>query len=397
MRFAKALVSSAVVVAAFSGTQARAAAPTLSDVFGASGITVSGAMDASYDWSANDSVAPALISGFTGVPGRVFDTENDGFVLHQVNLSVSKAFAGGIGATANVILGDDANVVSGDLCNFGGESGFGNCDDFDLTQAFVSYANGNLGVIGGRFVTLAGMEVINPSGNINASRSFLFAAQPLVHEGVRASYKVNDLLSLSLGLNNAQFANTRRVGPIFGPTHDNNTDQTLEAQVAVTPMKNLSIYLTGYSGNEDPGVPGNGDANLRSDTVDLVVNFNLTDAIYLGLNADYFNTEDGSGGHVETKGVAGYAQFKFMPKWRVAARSEYVETEAGPGNGIAAVRENTLTLAHACSDNLEILAEGRHDRAVGSSAFDGNRIFDVIDNGPDNDQYTATLKAILKF
>lgn len=374
MRFAKSLLSSAVVVAAFSGTQAYAAAPTLSDVFGASGVTVSGAMDASYDWAANDSVAL-----------RQFDTENDAFVFHQLNLSVSKAFAGGIGATINGVFGEDANVISAD----------GETDDFDLTQAYLSKTAGNLSIIGGRFVTLAGMEVINPSGNINASRSLLFFFQPLVHTGVRASYKINDMLSASVGVNNAQFGGTRAAN--FSQPVDNNTDQTLEAQIAVTPMKNLSVYLTGYSGNEDDGVPGNGDANLRSDTVDLVVNFNLTDAIYLGLNADYFNTEDGSGGHEEARGVAGYAQFKFMPKWRVAVRSEYLEGDDGAGNGIFAVRENTLTLAHACSDNLEILAEGRHDRAVGSSAFDGNRIFDVIDNGADNDQYTATLKAILKF
>ncbi|MGH8516743.1 MAG: outer membrane beta-barrel protein, partial [Panacagrimonas sp.] len=157
MRFTKVLISSAVVVAAFAGTAAFAADPA------ASGIAYSGAFDFSYDKSSNDAVV-----------GHVFDTEDDAFVFHQANLSATKAFDGGVGVGVNLILGKDANVVSGDLLDG---------DDFDVTQAYISKAMGNLTLTGGRYVTLAGMEVINPSGNINASRSLLFALQPLVHEG----------------------------------------------------------------------------------------------------------------------------------------------------------------------------------------------------------------------
>lgn len=361
MKFSKILMSSAVVVAAFTGTQAFAADA-------ASGITYSGAVDVSYDFAKNDSVGL-----------RQFDLENDGFVFHQANLTASKSFDGGVSATVNAIAGDDANLVSGD----------GGTDDFDLTQAFISKSMGNLTVIGGRFVTLAGMEVINPSGNMNASRSLLFFNQPFVHTGVRASYKLSDMLTLTAGLNNAQFGGTKAAGV------DNNTDQTIEAQVALTPMKNVSVYLTGYSGNVDNGAPG-ADADLRNDTVDLVVNFNLTDAIYLGLNADYFNTEDSAGGHSELNGVAGYVQIKLMPKLRVAARSEYLSFDDGAGSGDFYLRSNTLTLGHACTDNLELLLEGRHDRASGDV---NSEIFANINGagGGDDDQYTGTIKAILKF
>lgn len=367
MKFGKILMSSAVVVAAFSGTQAIAAD-------GASGITYSGAVDVSYDFAKNDSV-----DGSGGAAVRQFDLENDGFVFHQANLTASKSFDGGVSATVNAIAGDDANLVSGD----------GGTDDFDLTQAFISKSMGNLTVNAGRFVTLAGMEVINPSGNMNASRSLLFFNQPLVHTGVRASYKLSDMLTLTAGLNNAQFGGTKAAGV------DNNTDQTLEAQVALTPMKNLSVYLTGYSGNVDNGAPG-ADADLRNDTIDLVVNLSVTDTLYLGLNADYFNTEDGAGGNVEAKGVAGYAQVKFMPKWRVAVRSEYLDfdDENAAGGSANYLRSNTLTLAHACTDNLELLVEGRHDRASGDA---NDQIFDVISSGAEEDQYTGTIKAILKF
>jgi hypothetical protein len=393
MRFTKLLMSSAVL-AAFSCAQAQAAGPTLSDVLGNSGITIGGAMDASYDFASNDAV------------NQVFNTENDAFVFHQANLSATKAFDNGIGAGLNVILGKDANIVSGDLLDG---------DDFDVTQAYISKSTGNLTLVGGRFVTLAGMEVINPAGNLNATRSLLFGAQPLVHEGVRATYKVSDAFGVTLGLNNAQFASS--CGPSFaglagiGCTQatlaavgqrDNNTDTTVEVQFAFTPTKALSVFLTGYTGNEDSGDGGGlgNSANLRADTVDLVVNFAVSDALYLGLNADYFNVEgdEGLGGSVEAKGVAGYVQAKLLPKVRVALRSEFLTRDNdAPGDNESIITENTLTVGYAVSDNLEMLVEGRHDRARGDSAGGGDEDFAPIDGGAEDDQYTGTIKAILKF
>lgn len=412
MGFKKVLMSSAVVLGTFGVVPAMAAE--------AAGITYSGAVDFSYDWSPNDAVL-----------GRVFDTENDAFVFHQANLSAAKEFDGGVGVGVNVILGKDANVVSGDLLDG---------DDFDLTQAYLTKSFGNLSVKAGRYVTLAGMETINPAGNLNASRSVLFFAQPRVHEGVRATYKVSDALAVTLGLNNAQFATScgpsladlGAVGGIGGAIggagippvlctqslglggfigegdpsligqRDNNTDTTVEAQVAFTPSKQLSVFLTGYSGNEDPsfggalgGEGGNRSADYRYDTLDLVVNFNLTEMLYLGLNADYFNREV-DGGHLEAKGVAGYVGVKVAPNMRVALRSEYAAIEAGSGGGDAILTENTLTFGYTVTSNLEVLLEGRHDRIRGNSA-DGNEFFFPIDGNSEDDQYTGTVKAILKF
>ncbi|MGH8516425.1 MAG: outer membrane beta-barrel protein, partial [Panacagrimonas sp.] len=183
----------------------------------------------------------------------------------------------------------------------------------------------------------------------------------------------------------------------FGGQRDNNTDTTVEAQIAFTPNKMLSVFLTGYTGNEDSG-DGSGlgnSANLRSDTLDLVANLNLSDMIYVGLNADYFNTEQEGGGSFERKGVAGYVQAKLMPKVRVALRSEYI-TFDDEGDGESQLTENTLTVGYAVTDNLEMLVEARHDKSHGDSG-DGNEIFAPIDGGAEDDQYTGTVKAILKF
>ena len=43
-----------------------------------------------------------------------------------------------------------------------------------MTQAYVQYATGSWTFIGGKFVTLAGAETINPTTDTNFSRSILF-------------------------------------------------------------------------------------------------------------------------------------------------------------------------------------------------------------------------------
>tara|TARA_R110000787_G_scaffold20281_33_gene60489 strand:- start:1737 stop:2873 length:1137 start_codon:yes stop_codon:yes gene_type:complete len=378
MKISKALLGSTALLAAFvsAGTQAAekrdvsAAVTALS----AADLDIGASFDMSYDWAANDTTV-----------GRTFRTENDGFVMHQVNIRGGAQWSNGIGAHVNVVLGNDANVISGN----------GEDDDFDLTQAYLSKTHGNLSVMGGRFVTLAGMEVINPTDNLNATRSFLFGFQPFVHTGVRATYALGDMWTFTAGVNNAQFANTGN-----SMAGDNNTDTTFEAQVGYTPFDSLSMFLTGYTGNEDAGdraqTPGTvNDADLRFDTLDLVVNYQALPQLYVGLNADYFNSEDPTGGSSEAVGVASYLNYQFNSKLRAAYRNEYLELkDAGAGSGSDILRSNTLTLGYSCIENFEIALEARHDKATGDA---GAAPFAPIDMFAEDDQITGTLRTTFKF
>ena len=379
-------VMAAPLAALAAGPAPASKSPTLSDVLGASGIAVSGAVDASYDWDDVDG-APAF---------HAFDVTPEGFALHQVNLTVAKSWESGFGITVNTVFGEDANLIGyGDLISpLLGAYGSNN-DDFDLTQAYVSYASGSMTTILGRFVTLAGYEVINPAGNLNASRSLLFFQQPLVHTGVRSTMKAGDALAFTLGLVNSGLGSNKT---------DNNSDVTVEAQVALTPSSAFGAYLTGYSGNEDAtgfppyglgglvGAPVGG-AIIRTDVVDLVTFFNLSDAVTLALNADYINTEDGAGGQVELKGAAAYANVKFGA-FRVAPRVEYLEADQA-GGGTGWQREGTLTLGYALADAAELLFEVRQD-VVDDGAF-VLPTRDAGDPNPNNDQTTGTIKVIAKF
>ena len=183
--FAYALAIGSMLSTAAMADDAKPAAPTapsLGDVLTASGITESGYVAASYYHS----------NGYSTF--HQFDIEHDTFQLDQAALTLSYQPKTGFGAVVNVAAGEDMRILHA--------AEDGNDNTFDVVQGFVQYAGGPLTVIAGKFVTLAGAEVIAPTGNTNFSRSFLFYAEPLTHTGIRATFAASDTLSLIVGVNN---------------------------------------------------------------------------------------------------------------------------------------------------------------------------------------------------
>src|SRR5712691_12908927 len=144
----KLLIASAVSAAFAAPTVAlaqAARAPTLSQVLDASGINVSGYLDAAYSY-ANRNLA--------AFSDRVFDSQNNSFALHQFGLQVAKQPSRGFGGVVNITVGSDAQVIHA----------FPETTDptgsmFDITQAYGQYSTGGLTLMAGKFVTLAGSEV----------------------------------------------------------------------------------------------------------------------------------------------------------------------------------------------------------------------------------------------
>ena len=149
---------------------AKPPAPSLFDVLTASGLTESGYVAASYYHS----------NGYN--TDHEFDDKHDTFQLDQAALTVAYQPKEGFGALVDVAAGEDMKILNA--------AEGSNPNTFDIIQGFVQYTKGPLTIIGGKFVTLAGAEVIAPTGNTNFSRSFLFYAEPLTHTGVRATYAV---------------------------------------------------------------------------------------------------------------------------------------------------------------------------------------------------------------
>ncbi len=319
-----------MVLAADAPAGDQPAAPSLSDVLTASGITATGYVAASYDHS-------------NGYPGNLhqFDVKHDTFQLDQAGLTIAYQPKEGFGALVDVIGGEDARILHSV------EDGSDN--SIDVKQGFVQYATGPLTIMAGKFATLAGFEVINPTGNTNFSRSILFFdSQPLTHTGVRATYAISDLFTVTAGVNNG-----------WNITSTSYGSKTGELSVGFIPNKTFSILATAYAGRVEAY---DGDRYL----LDLVATLNATAQLSLVLNADFNRQKNAFGDGTDAKwgGVAGYVNFAFSDHWRLSVRGEYFRDKDGFTTGFDQhVWEGTVTLGYMPARSFELRLEGRYDKA----------------------------------
>ena len=106
----------------------------------------------------------------------------------------------------------------------------------------------------GKFVTTAGAEVIESNKNWLYSRSFLFFNIPLLHNGVRAGYKINDMVSVQASAVNGW--NGQGLNPYI------TGDKTFGVSATITAPGGVTIVPTGYFGNT-----GSGDTRILFDLV----------------------------------------------------------------------------------------------------------------------------------
>jgi len=341
----------------------KSAIPTLDQVLEASGVTLNGYIDAGYEYS-------------NKIPSdRVFDTNRNSFDLHQVGLTVAKQPKEGFGGLVNITAGSDAQVIhSNPITN-------PDSSRFDVTQAYVQYATGALTVIGGKFVTLAGTEVIASPSNNNISRSILFGAIPFTHTGVRATYAVSDKVSLTGGVNNG-----------WDQMQDDNRQKTVELGVGLTPIKPLAVNISGYFGSEPNGATSSASKSL----INIVATWTMSDALSFG--GEYVDVkQDEAGGpgspNAKYSGLAGYVTYMLKDTWRIAGRIEWFKDTDGfhfGGPTDTKYTEGTVTLAYLPAKNTEIRGELRTDKA-------SNDFFDDGSGTLSKTMYSMGVQAIYKF
>jgi Putative beta-barrel porin-2, OmpL-like. bbp2 len=353
-----------------------APAPTLDKVLEASGISVSGYIDAGY----------THLDKNAGFNTRVFDGQSSSFGLNQFGLTVAKQPKEGFGGLVNLTVGRDAQFIH----SFPENTAAGapaTTSMFDVTQAFLQYAGGPLTVIAGKFTTLHGTEVIASTGNTNISRSILFGAVPFTHTGVRATWAVSDTVSVIAGVNNG-----------WDQLTDANKGKTAELGVTLNPIKPLNIAVSGYSGQEPAGV-GNGTRT----SINAVVSYNIIDPLTVGAEIlDVSQDIPGAGGattKAKYNGAALYVTYMFTPKWRGVLRGESFDDKNGfhffpTGGAFAATdtkyKEVTATVSFLASDSFEARAEVRRDQA-------NNTVFTDSTGATSKSQMGFALQGLYKF
>ncbi len=341
-------------------------------IFSIYGFDLTGYVDVGYtnlNGRGAFNTTPAGPGVSIGGPNRVFDYRRNSFDLHQVAFTFANQPKEGFGGLVNLTLGRDADVIAsyktgpsqGDGCNLAtGQASAGSCHKtgYDFTQFFGQYAKGPATIMFGKYVTLAGAEVINSTANSNFSRSILFGyAIPFAHTGLRVSYGVTDTLTLIGGVNQG-----------WDTLKETNGAKTLELGVAFTPSKELSLTGQAYSGKERVGGLVNTGPEGTRNLFDAVATFNVSDKLTLMLNYDYATQANAStvtpngAGTAKWTGWAGYAGYQIADQWKLSVRGEYFDDRDGYRTGLVQKwKEATLTVGYTPIKKLELRGEIRGD------------------------------------
>ena len=344
MKNAKVLSALGLMTLASTAALAASAAPTLGSVLDASGIKVSGNVAGSYMQNAS-------------VPGDSASQATGTFNFDQALLSIAYQPKSGFGAVVDVASG---TTVAGQ----GGDVGDNSQTTTALTQAYIQYANGGLTVIGGRFYTAAGYEVFPVAGYGFVTHSLTYGLESTYHTGVRASYAVNDMVSLTLGLNDGVFNNKDQYQSTLG-------DKTVEFGASLTPIKDLSVAFTGYMGHH-----GGKTSTVKESLYSLVASYNITKALSVGLNVDQGNMDDTDSG--KWTAYALYGSYGFTDQLKLSLRAEEVKPKL---SGADKTHEVAVVLGYSPAKNFELRTQ----------------LSDVDTEGSSPRYMSGALQGVLKF
>ena len=303
-----------------------------------------------------------------------FDSQANSFMIDEAQIIFHKHPEEGVGFRTDFVVGEIAQTI--------GSNGTLTTDDIDLEQAYVNYRmsvyDRPLDIWFGKYVTLAGAEVIeDPSNtNWNITHSFLFYyAIPFTHTGVRATYAATDWLTAILGVNNG-----------WDAEQDNNNGKTLEAGISLTPYPWLSWFTSFYYGAEQSG--DEGSQRTLVSNVATIKPYELTswpslEPLTLMLEGTYGQEEDAVAVGVdgEWSGVAGYARYMMNEKWGLVSRLEYFNDNDGvrtatavgmSGRTTQELWELTLGTDYTFYPGLVGRLEYRHDDS-NSNVFQDNK------------------------
>jgi hypothetical protein len=298
----------------------------------ASVIKWEGLVDAYYLYNFNapsdNSLAPPL--------GRAFDTRSNAFTLNYAKVAAQVDWKDAM------LRMDIGYGLTGALL-----SAASTPQAFAMQQAYAEAKFGDLvSLDAGRFNTQAGAEVTESNRNWLYSRSLLFTHIPATHTGLRLNLKATSIVTVTASVVNGWDVE-------LAPSNW----KTGGISIAAAPSGDLFFALNTYFGKEN--APGT-TADLKF-LADLVANVNLSPALSLNLNVDYFKQGD-----PYWVGVAAMGKFAISDAVYVAARGEFVKSDKGGWGGIALTDaynlfEGTVMLGLPMGAHYEMRIEGRGD------------------------------------
>lgn len=298
---------------------------------------------------------------------RVYDA-NNGFNLNQAQLRISKAIGAEDhwGFTTKLLAGHDAGLIHS--AGLGTES-----TSFDVQEAYATWScpKTNIVFTGGKFVTTAGVEVIESVANLAIEPGLLFFyGMPFTHTGAKAGYTFNDKVTFTAGLVNG-----------WDQVTDGNPGKSIIYQLATTPLPGLTANLSGsygpelfntYSaatvGTSNSAASGNNNISKRM-FLDLVLGYTGIDK--LSINAEALWGQDSNIGGVSNSGKSNWAGLGLWSSYAVnnylnpGVRLEVFRDQNNAGRLTAGTnqtaKEFTILNKFVTSSNTFARLQYRHD------------------------------------
>lgn len=365
-----------------------------------------------------------------GIPGRAFDgpaSKQDGFNLDVVSLTIAKPPGEGewsAGYTAQLWFGPDAVGFNTSAPNLAGAGG-----DLAVKQAYVELrapVGNGLNFKLGHFNYIGGYEVPDSGDDPNFSRSFAWTMEPASHTGLLASYKVNDVLSLSAGVantvnNGVNWRGARFNGPPPAAGAPSESEKTYMGAFYLTAPDSLGCL----KGATLSGTVVNGLNNASGDAGSSLTAGHITiyqiggtvptplKGLTLGASYDYADGVNLPGAAAPNKSayancVTFYSLYQATEKLKFNTRAEYTtattgfwynQTPAAPALPVGTSRNARLfglteTIDYSLWANVISRLEARWDHSLtGDRPYGGT----AATPGGDKNVVTLTLNVIYKF
>jgi hypothetical protein len=205
----------------------------------------------------------------------------------------------------------------------------------------------------GQFNTFYGYEVISPSANFNYSVSYLFGAGPFSHTGIKMDYAPSEDWSFMLALTNPH-------GFAYATNHTDNYQLGVQTGYKGQYL-NLAYGADGFAMN---------GANYATDAlyIDYTGGFDLSESLFLGINAAYSNSDDANYGY---QGVALYLENAMSDTFSLGLRPEFFQES---GSSDAEVFALSLTGSTQLDENLKLITELRYDNSDATNPVWGSTL-----------------------
>lgn len=270
-------------------------------------LSISGTVDAYFqtNLSAPDDAGQSFGTSFA---------DETGFALGMANL-VAAYDMGSTGVVADVVFGPRGDAAVG---------------GYNLNQLYAYWnVNETTTLTMGRWNTYLGYEVISPTGNFNYSTSYMFSSGPFSMVGLKVDFALSDDFSLMLAVMNPTDVNNNTIG-----------GYSLGAQLGYKGQ-----YLNLYADDDE----------VLGFEIDYTGGFDLSDDVFLGINAAYQTMEDAG-----FYGVALYPQYTVSDSFALGLRGELFGYHDDSDDDLPSVFATTITGSYSV-ENLTIKPEIRMD------------------------------------